>query len=144
MTRRKNLMGILKTRRGITLVEVMIAAFLLLVTFLGLATTYSRGRVQINLEEDRRKATCVAQARFDGIRRDLTYEDLADLDSTVSTFIVDGITYQVSHSVAVGTPESQATTLVVTVNWNANIEGNLVPRSVVSTTILARSLGWTS
>ena len=144
MARRKNLIRILKGRRGITLVEVMIAAFLLLVTFLGLATTYSRGRVQIDLEEDRRKATCVAQARFDGIRRDLVYEDLADLDSTVSTFVVDGINYQVSHSVASATPESLATTIVLTVNWNAIIDGNPVPRAVVSTTILARSLGWTS
>jgi len=144
MARRKSLMGTLKTQRGITLVEVMIAAFLLLVTFLGLATTYSRGRVQIDLEEDRRRATCVAQARFDGIRRDLAYENLGDLDDTVTTFVVDGINYQVSHNVVVGTPESQATTLVITVNWNAIIDGNPIPRSVVSTTILARSLGWAS
>jgi type II secretory pathway pseudopilin PulG len=127
-------------RSGFSLIETMIAAILLIVVFFGLAQVYARGRRQIDYEEDRRKASAVAQARLDGIRRDFRYDDLPGLAGTDTTYAVDGRTYTVGHAVQAGVPEAQATTVTVTVAWNAAIEGGTVARDLACTTILARGL----
>jgi prepilin-type N-terminal cleavage/methylation domain-containing protein len=125
---------------GFTLIEVLVAAVLLLIVFFGLAQVYTRGRRQVDLEEDRRRATAVAQARLDGIRRDFRYETLPGLDGTDTTFVVDKTSFVVSHDVTPATPEPQATTVAVTVTWNAIVGGANVPRSLTATTLLARGM----
>lgn len=127
-------------RSGFTLIETMIAAMLLVLVFFGLAQVYARGRRQIDFEEDRRKASAVAQARLDGIRRDLRYDDLPALAGTDTMYTVDGRSFVVSHEVQTETPEAMATTVTVTVTWNAAIEGENVARDLACTTILARGL----
>ena len=124
---------------GITLVEVMVAAFLLLVTFFGLSTVYSRGRAQMLLEVDRRQATSILQSRLDSIRRELIYDDLADLHETFMNYQVNGKTYQIAHSVSSADPEPQASTVTVSVSWNARIGGSNVARTQSCTTILTRT-----
>jgi len=131
---------ILRDSRGLTLLEVLIAASLLLILFFGLSLTYMRGRTQVDYEEDRRKATAVAQARLDGIRRDFRYDDLPGLDGTDTTFVVDNRTFTVSHSVAADVPEPQATTMGVTVTWNAKVNGADVSRTLTTATILGRGM----
>jgi type II secretory pathway pseudopilin PulG len=127
---------------GYTLIELLIAAFLLLIVFYGLAQVYARGRRQVDYEEDRRKATAVSQARLDGIRRDFSYDSLPTLDSTTTTVVVDNRTYSISHAVAAGTPEEEATTITLTVHWNARTDEGFVERSAECTTILARGMPW--
>jgi hypothetical protein len=122
------------------LIVVLVAAVLLLIVFFGLAQVTVRGRRQVDLEEDRRRATAVAQARLDGLRSDYRYETLPGLDGTDTTFVVDNRDYAVSHAVQPGVPEGQATTIALTVTWNAKINGSDVPRSLSATTVLGRGM----
>lgn len=131
-----------RSRGGFSLVETLIAAVLLLIVFFMMAQAYMRGRVLLDYQEDRRRATAVLQARLDGIRRDFRYDGLTTLAGSDTTYVVDNIAYTVSHQVLMGTPEAQATTLTLTVNWNAVVDGVDVPRSHECTTILARGLPW--
>ena len=129
-------------RAGFTLIEVLVAATLLVIVFFGLADTYSRGRRQLVYEEDRRKATAVLQARMDGIRRDFGYDELPDLADTDSTFVVEGRDYVVAHQVTPGVPEDQATTITLTVTWMARVEGANVARTHACTYIIGREMPW--
>jgi Tfp pilus assembly protein PilV len=141
--RKPNRRPLAMDRRGFSLLETLVAAFLLIFVFFGLAQIYYRGRVQLGFEEDRRKATAVAQARLDGIRRDFAYDDLPALAGTDTTYTVDNRTYTVSHAVAAETPEPKATTITLTVTWQAIVRGNPIDRTLVVTTILGRGLSWT-
>lgn len=131
--------------RGASLIEVMVAAFLLMVVFLGLAQLYMRGRRQMMYEEDRRRATAVAQARLDGIRRAYGYDELVTLDGTGlvptdTTYIVDGRRFTVSHVVTATMPEPQATTFKIVVRWRARVGSAQILRSHETTTIYGRGL----
>ncbi len=123
---------------GFTLIEVMIASFLLLIVFTGLAQTYTRGRRQIGYEADRRKATAILQARVDCLRRDYSYDTLPSLSDT--TYVVGNRSYTVSHSVSTADPELNSTTLSIQVSWTAKTESGTVNRTEDCTTILSRGL----
>jgi Tfp pilus assembly protein PilV len=127
-------------RAGVSLVEVLVGAVLLLVVMFGLAQFYSRGRRQIGYEEDRRKATLVAQHRLDGIRRDYRYEALPALNNVDTTLTVDGKGFTVRTQVVTDSPESLATTVTATVRWTAQTYSGNVTRSHSATTILARGM----
>jgi prepilin-type N-terminal cleavage/methylation domain-containing protein len=126
--------------RGFTLLETMIAAVLLLVVFFALAQTYTRGRTQVDYEEDRRVATEVAQMRLDGLRRDYRYDDLPALAGSDTTYVVGRRRYTVSHEVTPGSPEDQATTITITVSWVARVGGTDVSRTFSATTVLGRGM----
>ena len=85
---------------GFSLLEVMIAAVILILVFWGLAQFYTRGRVQVDFEEDRRKATAVGQKRLEEARR-WTYGYLESLSGVVvdTAMTVDGQDYEVSLAV---------------------------------------------
>lgn len=132
--------GPLGDQRGLTLLEVLIAAILIVIIFFGLAQYYARGRKHLGYEEDRRKATAVAQDRIDGIRRDYSFDDLMSLNGKDTTYVVDNRTYVVSHTVLPNTPEDQATTLQITVNWDVDVSGTVYERNLEVTTILGRGM----
>lgn len=125
---------------GFTLLEVLVAAVILVLVFFGLAQVYARGRGQVDFEEDRRRATGIVQARLDGIRRDYRYDTLPGLQGVDTTYVVDSRSYRVSHEIAAGVPEGQATTVALTVTWNASVGGSDVPRSLSATTVLGRGM----
>jgi len=125
---------------GFSLIEVMIAAFLLLIVFFGLAQIHARGRGQLVYEEDRRKASAVLEARMDGLRRDYGYDTLIALDGVDTTFVSDGKPYVVSHQVSMDTPQANAAQVTLGVTWVANVSGTPVSRSMSATTILARGM----
>jgi Tfp pilus assembly protein PilV len=129
-----------RLRDGFSLLEVMIAAMLLIIVFFGLAQLYTRGRTQIDYEEDRRKATAVAQARLDGLRRDYTYDRLPAVNGTDTTFVVDNRSYRVHHYIYRGRPETNATTESLVVYWNARTYAGTITRSLSTTTIVARGM----
>jgi Tfp pilus assembly protein PilV len=126
--------------RGMTLVEVMVAAFLLIIVFFGLAQFYHRGRRQLDFEEDRRKATAVGEMRLDGLRRDFHYDALPGENNTDTTFVVDGDNFTVHHTITPGVPETNATTVTLDINWIARLNGTNVPRTMHVTTLLGRGM----
>jgi type II secretory pathway pseudopilin PulG len=127
-------------QRGVTLLEVLIAAILLIIIFFGLAQYYTRGRTHLNYEEDRRKATAVAQDRIDGIRRDYSYDGLMSLNGTDTTYVVDQRDYIVKHEILPNTPEDQSTTLHLTIEWDVKVSGSVYKRTHEATTILGRGM----
>ena len=126
-------------QRGMTLIEVMIAATVLLLLFFGMAQIFSRSRAQLVHDEDKRSAVAVAQARLESLREDYRHVDLPGLAGADTTYVVDGITYTVAHLVSPDTPEPRATTVTVSVGWSTQVNGNNVNRSLDCTTILGRS-----
>ncbi len=127
---------------GFSLLEVMIAAMLLVIVFFGLAQLYTRGRKQIAYEEDRRDATAVAQARLDAVRRDYHYASLPSQNGNQNdtTYYVEGRQFKVHHVVTPESPDSFATTVTVTVTWQAKTQSTTVDRTLSTTTVLAREL----
>ena len=118
----------------------MVASILLIIVFFGLAQIYTRSRTQLDYEEDRRKATAIAQARLDGLRRDYRYDTLPSLNGTDTTFVADGRSYTVSHNISPHYPDSHATTCSLVVTWTAKVSGNDVARTLEATTILGRGM----
>jgi len=129
-------------RQGFTLVEVMVATFLLVVVFAGLTAIYTRGRTQMDYEEDRRKATAVLQDRFDTIRPQYRFTTLETLNGSPPVlYMVDNKRFTVGHLVVVGEPETQAATITLTVAWDARLESGIsAARTMTCTTILGRAL----
>jgi Tfp pilus assembly protein PilV len=125
---------------GFSLLEVLIAAFLLIIVFFGLAQIYTRSRTQLDYEEDRRKATAVAQMRLDGLRRDYRFDLLPALDGTDTTIVADDRDYTISHYIFPHMPDSHATKCSLTVAWTARVEGTDVERTLEATTILGRGM----
>ncbi len=127
---------------GFTLIEVMVASFMLLLVFFGLAQFHARGHNQIVGEDHWRKASGIARSRLDRVRRYNRYDDLVNISAADTTYVVDGLSYVVSHTLVTDTPELQSSTITVTVTWNDNLARGLVARSLSCTTIIARSLPW--
>jgi type II secretory pathway pseudopilin PulG len=130
--------------QGFSLLEVLIAASLLIIVFYGITQYYIRGRTQIDYEENRRKATAVAQNRLDGIRRDYTYDTLPALNGTTANFVVENKTYQVTHTIATDmaflAAQTNATTITLTVRWPEKVGASTVTRSLTTATVLARGM----
>ena len=126
-------------QRGFTLIEVMVAAMTLLLLFFGMAQIFSKGRGQLVIDEDKRNAVAVAQARLESLREDYRHIDLPSVAGNDTTYVVGGRTYTVEHAVLPDAPEDRAATVTVTVNWNAVVNGNSIARTVDCTTILGRS-----
>ena len=128
---------------GFTLIEVMVASFMLVLVFFGLAQFHARGHTQIVREDHWRKASDVALSRLERVRRYKRYDDLVNLSAADTTYVIDGLSYVVSHVAVSGTPELQSSSVTVTVTWNENMEQGSVARSLSCSTIIARSLPWT-
>jgi len=126
-------------QRGFTLIEVMVAAMTLLLLFFGMAQIFSKGRGQLVIDEDKRNAVAVAQARLESLREDYRHIDLPGVAANDTTYAVGGRTYTVEHAVTADAPENRATTVTVTVNWTAMVNGNSIARELDCTTILGRS-----
>jgi Tfp pilus assembly protein PilV len=128
-------------QRGLTALEVLVAAFLVLIVFFGLAQFYTRGRRHLGYEEDRRKATAVAQDRIDGIRRDYTFDEIPLLHLTDTVYVVDGKSFTVLHSVTEDVDTLQAWNLGLQVTWDRmRPDGTAVPGTLEATTILGRGM----
>lgn len=125
---------------GFSLIEVMVAASLVVIVFFGVSQYFVGGRRHLDFEENRRAATAVLQNRIDGIRRDYRYDQLPALNGTDTTFVVSNRSYRVSHRVVAGWPEAHATTLRLSVSWIARVAGTDVVRTMNAATILARGM----
>ncbi|MBM3285865.1 MAG: type II secretion system protein [Candidatus Eisenbacteria bacterium] len=125
---------------GFSLVEIMIAASLLLIAFFGITRYFVGGRRQLDYEENRRRATTVAQMRLDGLRRDYSYDDLPLVHGVDTTFVLENRSYRVAHAVSADSPETGATRVRVAVSWREKVSGSDVTRSLETTTVFGRGL----
>jgi len=121
----------------------MVASFMLLLVFFGMAQFHARGHTQLMGEDHWRKASGVARSRLERVRRYKHYDDLATLATVDTTYVLDGRNYVVSHVVSTGRPELQSSTVTVTVTWIEKMEQGDTSRSLSCSTIIARSLPWT-
>jgi prepilin-type N-terminal cleavage/methylation domain-containing protein len=128
--------------RGFTVIEVMVAAVILLLVYFGAAQYAARSRSQMDLEESRRIAVSIARARLESLRRDESYDSLDSIVDQDTTYVVDNRSYTVVHTVLTGVPETDASTVTVTVNWNKLVGSSMVPRTVSLTSIFGRSIPW--
>lgn len=127
------------------MIEVLIAAVLVIVVMYWLTQYYVMGRKHLDYEEHRRKATAVAQARLDQVR-DWPYDYLASLVDSVTvdtTMVVDGRSYDVSLTFSPG-PNPHATKVQAVVMWQAGLPyepGNAFTRRDTTTTLVGRRFG---
>lgn len=130
--------------RGMTLIEVMIAALILVIVLFWLTQYYVQGRKHLDYEEQRRKATALGQARLDQART-WSYDYLRSLADSVAAdtaMVVEGRTFTVGLVVGDG-PNPYTSQVQAVVTWEAarNYEpGNAFTRSDTTTTLIARSL----
>jgi prepilin-type N-terminal cleavage/methylation domain-containing protein len=129
------------SRSGFTLVEVMVAAFLITIVFFGAAHYASKSRGLMQHDESRRHAVAIAQGRLESIRTYETYDTLNTLAGRDTTYTVDGRPFTLIHTVTLDSPQTSAATVTVNLAWNVNISGNLVPRTLSMSSILSRSIG---
>ena len=128
---------------GFTLVEVIVASFMLLIVFFGLAQFHARGHNQLVGEDHWRNASGVARSRLERVRRFNRYDDLVNISAADTTYVLNGLNYVVSHAVITGIPELQCSEITVTVTWSENMPSGAVDRSLACSTIISRSLPWT-
>lgn len=96
---------------GLTLIEVMVAMFLLSIALLGLAAAFPGAHLAVYQGRASTRAAALAEQRLE-LARNTPYGELADLtgtdDTTYSPYIVE-------TAVAVDAPSSGLTTVTVTV-----------------------------
>jgi type II secretory pathway pseudopilin PulG len=112
-----------KRARGFTLVEVMVAAMLLMFAMAGLVPFFLSALNQSTSVRYRSTATNIAREKMEEIRQ-LDYREIADAEFLVDRFgvaeIVRGVTYTVAYAVAESPYESGLLKEVtVTVGWTA-------------------------
>jgi Tfp pilus assembly protein PilV len=128
--------------RGLTLLEVMIAALIMIVVMFWLAQYYVLGRRHLDYDEDRRKATVLAQARLDQARR-WSYSYLAGWVGGAphdTVMAVDGKSYTIRLLASAG-PNPNTVTVSAVVNWDATLpyaRNNAYTASDTTTTLIAR------
>jgi type II secretory pathway pseudopilin PulG len=124
---------------GFSLVETLVAAFILIVLGTAIVTTGLKSRTQIDYEEVRRRALGIAQERLETIRASFDFGDVtkAKIDTTIT---LDGTTFTLRSGVQVGVPTDDAKTVADTVSWSATGGGKTITRRVVLHTIVFRGL----
>lgn len=142
MVNRPRLTAARAGEQGFTIIEVMVAAVILLLAYFGAAQYTSRSREQMDLEENRRTAGGIARARLEALRRSESFDTLPALADRDTVYVVENRSYTVSHNVLTGVPESDAATVSVTVSWTKRVGSQMVPRALTLATIFGRSIPW--
>jgi prepilin-type N-terminal cleavage/methylation domain-containing protein len=129
-------MRILRTHKGFTLLEVLIALTMLtigLLGVLGLTTGIIRGNF---FSKNVTTATVIAGTRIEDIQRaGYTNANATNFPAGPDTVSMGGVTFSRSTSIADNSPQANMKTISVTVSWN---EANAVARSVNLQTIMAQ------
>lgn len=125
--------------RGVTLLETLIAAFILIVFGSAIVTTGLKSRTQIDYEEVRRRAIALAQQRLETVRGTFDFDDVtkANIDTVVT---LDGTTFTIKSGVTSSFPTDDTKAVRDTVSWVATGGGKSVTRRVIMHTIVFRGL----
>jgi Tfp pilus assembly protein PilV len=140
---------LIRSEAGLTLLETLIAAVILLFVLLSMVSAYRLGRINIDREEVKRKATAVAQDRLETLKS--RYAHNFDQDGWTdiwpseidTTYVVDGTTFTVTSivtsNVAGGAEFGGRKTINLDVSWTAMRNNNTsVVRSIRATTDITR------
>lgn len=137
-------------QRGLTLLEVMIAALILLFVLLSMVSGYMLGRVNLDREEVKRRAIGLAQDRLETIRA-RSIASVAAWELVVparidTTYVLDGTTFRLTSTVDDSLPTTPTTkpvrkTVTVNVGWTI-IKRDLstVARSIRSSTVMSKDV----
>jgi len=136
-------------QRGLSLLEVMIAALILLFVLLSMVSGYMLGRVNLDREEVKRRAIGLAQDRLETIRA-RSIASLAAWDLVVkaridTTYTLDGTTFTLTSTVDDSLPNTQFTKPVrkivtVDVGWTVVKRVGTAARSIRSSTVMSKDI----
>jgi type II secretory pathway pseudopilin PulG len=134
-------------QRGVTLLETLVAALILLFVLLSMVSGYALGRINLDREEVKRRAIGVAQDRLEEIRA-RSMSSVHGWDWVVqaridTTYFVDGTTFTLTSAVQDSAPglHSGAIRSIVSVDvgWTVYKKGGgTALRSVRSQTVMTR------
>lgn len=127
------------SKAGFSVLETLIAAFILIVLGTAIVTTGLKSRSQIDHEEVRRRAVLLAQERLETVRASFDYVDVipAEIDTTI---VLDGTTYTLRSAVKDSVPTDDSKSVADTVRWTATGGGKTITRRVVMHTVIFRGL----
>lgn len=126
----------LKKRRGLTLVEALLAAIILGVSIVAIATVLYRQFIIINLSREATIATLCAQEEIEKIRG-LPFDDILNLNPS---FVATGFEYLTDPvgTVTVGNSYgNDIKKISVAVSWTSSLGGRTFSRSLA--TLVTRS-----
>jgi len=127
------------SEQGLTLLETLIAAFILLFVMLSMITGYTLGRVNLDREEVKRKAVGLAQDRLEQVKARFPWSDLTAAKIDTSNYVVDGTRFDLTS--AVTDSGLVRKNIVVTVSWTARRNnGTTLTRSIQAATTVARDV----
>jgi hypothetical protein len=145
----------LKPQAGLTLLETLIAAFILLFMLLSMVSAYNFGRLNLDREEVKRKATALALDRLEQVKAryarerldqpQFAWEEGIEPAMIDTTYVVDGTTFILTSVITCPLAPCDDGTLKnveVTVSWTAKKNNNTaVTRTVAASTSIARVIG---
>lgn len=132
-----------RRERGFSVLETLIAAFILIVLGTAIVTTGLKSRTQIDHEEVRRRAIALAQERLETVRATIPYDSLTA--TRISDAVtVDGTTFThrggVIGGIVADPTVDDAKSIADTVSWTATGGGNSITRRVIMHTIVFRGI----
>ena len=113
---RRRIPAALRCARGTSLVEIIIASFLVGVVSLGMVEFFARGRGAFDQEERKRVATLLAQDALEKTRA-TDYALIATLSPSTRT--IANVTYTIDVTVQTDVPDIDIKTISSTVTWEA-------------------------
>ena len=139
----------IRSEAGVTLLETLIAAVILLFVLLSMISGYTLGRINIDREEVKRKATAIAQDRLETVKsryaHNTDFDGWAQIwpDGIDTTYVVDGTTFTVASTVTPSTgstrDDGSRKTINLDVRWTAKKNNNTaVVRTIRATTDITR------
>ena len=84
--------AITKSKKGTSLVEVMVAVLIFTIVILGASFLFFYGRSQINVQENRRVAFQLAAQRLEELKAGNYYDDIVEVE-TVENLTLEDLSY---------------------------------------------------
>ena len=134
-------------QRGVSLLEVLIAALILLFVLLSMVSGYMLGRVNLDREEVKRRAIGLAQDRLETVRArsvaSLAAWDLVIKARIDTTYALDGTNFTLTSTV-VDSPEAPKKpvrkTVSVDVGWTVYKKSGTAARSIHASTVMFKDI----
>jgi Tfp pilus assembly protein PilV len=129
-------------QRGLTLLETMIAALILLFVLLAMVSGYSMGRINLDREEVKRRATGLAQDRLEEIKARAMgsaggFTRWVVKSAIDTTYNLDGNVFTLTSTVSPNVDIDLSRIVAVDVGWTINKPGGgTAARSIRATTVI--------
>jgi Tfp pilus assembly protein PilV len=133
-------------QRGLTLLETMIAALILLFVLLAMVSGYSMGRINLDREEVKRRATGLAQDRLEEIKARAMgspggFTRWVVKSAIDTTYTLDTTVFTLTSTVTPNVDVDLSRIVAVDVGWTINKSGGgTAARSIRSTTVITKNV----